>query len=625
MIKIFALKAKHDLASKSKEILTQKNLYDAQYTKVFKDDSVILVSNAENYQEPIFKANDTVVISDCFISNRRQLLKDYGLDPNLITNELILYLYRNKGTAFVEELEGQFSILIYNTISKEIFAFVDQFGINPLYYSNQKNNDFFISSEIKGFKNLSFFNKLLNHKRVYDYLTTLTSVPELTFYDGVLKIKKGHYLQLNESYQYVSRKYYELSPGKYDFKDYDDCVNHFNEIFKNTINDYEFEAKKYSSITSGGLDSTSISCVLSDIAKSDLQSYSSIFTSPKHDFSKANEDEFVREVLQQKKLNHSFIEIEDTGPFNFLLNFRNDADMPLYNSNLYVMDPILKEANLSGSNYIFDGLDGDVVISHGYDELCHLARNFKFKSFFSLYKKTCSKLKKKPNYISAFKTFFLKTYFSSKNLKAYRAFKKNYLYEELNMMRLNKNLHSKDLYSLINTNYGYERGKYFDPQTSHFNTLNSNVWEMVFSHIYETRSPHKIKTLMPFFSKNIVEFSLSVSSDYKLRDGYDRAYFRDAMKESVPSVILKKTAKADLSPMGVLDFNSKKSFLMDYLLEDSSMKYIVDREKLKRDFFGDSAIKENNKILPVYDLVALKIWLKNEMLEIDPVKLSKYR
>ena len=78
-----------------------------------------------------------------------------------------------------------------------------------------------------------------------------------------------------------------------------------------------------------------------------------------------------------------------------------------------------------------------------------------------------------------------------------------------------------------------------------------------------------------------MEFSLSVSSDYKLRDGYDRAYFRDAMKESVPSVILKKTSKADMSPMGVLDFNSKKSFLMDYLLKDSSMKYIVDREKLK--------------------------------------------
>ncbi len=625
MIKIFALKAKHDLALKSKEILTQKNLYDAECTKVFKDDSVILVSNGENHQESMFKANDVVVMSDCFISNRRQLLQDYGLDPNLITNELILYLYKKKGVAFVEELEGQFSILIYNTISKELLAFVDQFGINPLYYSNQKNNDFYISSEIKGFKNLSFFNKLLNHKRVYDYLTTLTSVPELTFYDGVLKIKKGHFLQLNESYQYISRKYYELSPGKYDFKNYDDCVDQFKEIFLNTINDYESEAKKYSSITSGGLDSTSISCVLSDIAKNDVQSYSSIFSSPNHDFSKANEDQYVREVLQQKFLNHSFIEIENTGPFNFLLNFRNDLDMPLYNSNLYVMDPILKEANSSGFNYIFDGLDGDVVISHGYDELSHLARNFKFKSFFSLYEMTCSQLKRKPNYTSAFKTFFLKTYFSSKHLEIYRAFKKNYLYEELNMIRLNKKLHPKDLYSLINTNYGYERGKYFDPQTSHLNTLNSNIWEMVFSHIYETRSSHNIKTLMPFFSKNIVEFSLSVSSNYKLRYGYDRAYFRDAMKKSVPSAILKKTAKADLSPMGVLDFNSKKSFLMDFLLKDNSMNYVVDRERLKKDFFKGSAIKENSKILPIYDLVALKIWLKNEMFEIDPEELSKHK
>ena len=97
------------------------------------------------------------------------------------------------------------------------------------------------------------------------------------------------------------------------------------------------------------------------------------------------------------------------------------------------------------------------------------------------------------------------------------------------------------------------------------------------------------------------------------------------MKESVPSVILKKTAKADLSPMGVLDFNSKKSFLLDFLLKDNSMKSIVDIERLKKDFFGDSAIKENSKVLPIYDLVALKIWLKNEKLEIDPDELSKHK
>ena len=621
MIKIFALKTRDNFFIKSKEILAQKNLYDAKCTKVFRDDSVILLTNVEKCQKSIFKHDGNVVISDCFISNRKKLLQNYDLDPNFTNNELILYLYKKKGVAFVKKLEGQFSIVIYNTISKELLAFIDQFGINPLYYSNQRNTDFFISSEIKGFKNLSFFNKRLNHKRVYDFLTTLTSVPELTFYDDVFKIKKSHFLHLNDSFQCIFNKYYELSPGKYDFRDYDDCVNQFNDIFKNTINAYESEAKKYSSITSGGLDSTSISCVLAELSKDKVKSYSSIFASPSYDFSLVNEDKYVKKVLQHKNLDHTFIKIEDTGPFNFLLNYKNDSDMPLYNSNLYVMDPILRNAKKSGFNYIFDGLDGDVVISHGYDELCRLARSFKFKSFFSLYKKTCSNLKKKPNYKNAFKTFFLKTYLSSKNLEKYRAFKKNYLYEELNMMRLNKKFYSKDLYLLINKNYGYERGKYFNPLTSHLNTLNSNIWEMVFSHIYETRSIHNIKTLMPFFSKSIIEFSLAVNSSYKLKNGYDRAYFRDAMKQTVPKDILKKTSKGDLSQMGVLDFKSKKSFLMKFLLKNNFYNDVIDKDKLAKEFFSDSAIEENRKILPIYDLLALKMWLQKEMLEIDSEEL----
>lgn len=621
MIKIFALKAKDNFLAKSQEVLAQKNLYDPKCTSVFKDDSVILVSNGEEYQETMFKSDGNVVISDSFISNRKQLLQHYDLDPNFTSNELILHLYKKKGVAFVEELEGQFSIVIYNTISKDLLAFIDQFGINPLYYSNQRNNDFFISSEIKGFKNLSFFNKSLNHKRVYDYLTTLTSVPELTFYDGVFKIRKSRFLHLNDLYQCKFNKYYELSPGKYDFKDYDDCVNQFNDIFNNTINAYESEAEEYSSITSGGLDSTSISCVLSELSKDKVKSYSSIFSSPNHDFSNANEDQYVKKVLQHKNLDHTFIKIENTGPFNFLLNYKNDSDMPLYNSNLYVMDPILRNAKKSGFNFIFDGLDGDVVISHGYDELCRLARSFQFKSFFSLYKKTCTKLKKKPNYKNALKTFFLKTYISSKHLEKYRAFKKNYLYEELNMMRLNKDFYSKDLYALINKNYGYERGKYFDPLTSHLNTLNSNIWEMVFSHIYETRSTHNIKTIMPFFSKSIIEFSLAVNSSYKLKNGYDRAYFRDAMKQTVPEDILKKTSKGDLSQMGVLDFQSKKRFLMEFLLKNKFYKNIVDKEKLSKEFFSNSAIDENRKILPIYDLFALKMWLQKENLEIDSEEL----
>ena len=143
MIKIFALKAKDNLSEKFKGISAQKNLYDAKHTKVFRDESVILLSNGENNKESMFKTNDCVVISDSFISNRRQLLKNYDLNPRTENNELILNLYKRKGTAFINELEGQFSILVYDLISKEIFAYTDQFGINPLYFSVQQDNNFY--------------------------------------------------------------------------------------------------------------------------------------------------------------------------------------------------------------------------------------------------------------------------------------------------------------------------------------------------------------------------------------------------------------------------------------------------------------------------------------------------
>lgn len=623
MISLFALKTKNNSSAKFKgEILAQTNLFDTSKSSIYSDESVILISNNPDKKNPMLRTNRNIVISECFLTNRKKIISKYNLDHKLTKNELLLYLFKKNGANFVEELEGQFSVIIYDMHTKAIFAITDHFGINPLYYSFQQSNIFLISSEIKAFKNLSFFKKSLNYKRVYDYLCTLVSTPEITFYENVFKLKKANTLKLDNKFNFILEKYYELTAKSNKFKNYYDCVDQFSEIFRETIENFDQEACEYSSIMSGGLDSTSITSLLSD-KNINLKSYSSIFSSPDINLSTSNEDAYVKEIINEKKINHTFINLKNTGPFTFLLKYENKLDMPLYNSNLYVMDPILQKAKISGSKYIFDGLDGDVVVSHGYDELSQLARSFRFNSFFSAYKKACLVMGKKTNNLDAFKTFFLKTFISPKMLEPYRNLKKNFLYEELNLLRLNKRLHPKNIYKLINENFGYDRGKYFDPKTSHVNTINSNIWEMTFSHVYETRSAREITTLMPFFSKRIVEFCLSVDSSYKLKDGYDRAYFRDAMKGYVSPTILNKTSKADMSPMGVNDFMTRKKYLMDSLLLDDEFSRMIDKQKIVKYFFNDSVIADNRKILPIYDLLALKIWLKNENLDFEFKKLSQ--
>lgn len=624
MINLFALKTKDNSVAKFKaEVLAQKKLFDISQSSIYSDEAIILISNNRDKKNPMLKTNRNIIISECFLSNSKQLITKYKLDPKLSKNELLLYLYKKNGANFVQDLEGQFSIIIYDKQTKNIFASTDHFGINPLYYTVQQGNNFLISSEIKAFKNLSFFKKALNYKRVYDYLCTLVSAPEITFYENVFKLKKANTIQLDSKFNFNIKKYYELIAKDNEFRDYYDCVDQFSEIFRETIKNFDQEAHEYSSIMSGGLDSTSITSLLSD-ENDNLKSFSSVFSSPDINLSTSNEDAYVKEVIKEKNINHEFINLKNTGPFTFLLEYENQLDMPLYNSNLYVMDPILKKAKISGSKYIFDGLDGDVVVSHGYDELSQLARSFKFSSFFSAYRKTCSIMGKKSNSMNAFKTFFLKTYLSPKILEPYRRFKNNFLYEELNILRLNKKLHPKDMYKLINDNFGYDRGKYFEPKKSHINTINSNIWEMTFSHVYETRSVREITTLMPFFSKRIVEFCLSVDSSYKLKDGYDRAYFRDAMKSYVSSTILNKTIKADMSPMGVNDFLLRKKDLMDALLVDDEFTKIIDKEKIVKYFFNESAIDDNRKVLPIYDLIALQMWIKNENLDFEHEKLIQF-
>ena len=50
--------------------------------------------------------------------------------------EVLLKLYQTKKEKMLDEIEGMFSLVIYDKIKKVIFLARDRFGIKPLYYIN---------------------------------------------------------------------------------------------------------------------------------------------------------------------------------------------------------------------------------------------------------------------------------------------------------------------------------------------------------------------------------------------------------------------------------------------------------------------------------------------------------
>lgn len=63
--------------------------------------------------------------------------------------EVILALYREKGTKFLEDLNGIFGFALYDQATNEYFIARDHMGIIPLYIGWDKNGTFYVASELK--------------------------------------------------------------------------------------------------------------------------------------------------------------------------------------------------------------------------------------------------------------------------------------------------------------------------------------------------------------------------------------------------------------------------------------------------------------------------------------------
>eukprot|EP01126_Amoeba_proteus_P056334 TRINITY_DN7069_c0_g1_i1.p1 TRINITY_DN7069_c0_g1~~TRINITY_DN7069_c0_g1_i1.p1 ORF type:complete len:540 (+),score=90.73 TRINITY_DN7069_c0_g1_i1:376-1995(+) len=63
--------------------------------------------------------------------------------------EVLLYLYSEKGEKFLEELQGDFAFVMYNTNTNTFIAARDPIGVVPLYWGRDKSGAIWFASEMK--------------------------------------------------------------------------------------------------------------------------------------------------------------------------------------------------------------------------------------------------------------------------------------------------------------------------------------------------------------------------------------------------------------------------------------------------------------------------------------------
>jgi len=112
-------------------------------------------------------------------------------------SEIALHLYEDVGAQCVHRLRGEFAFVVWDEISRTMFAARDRFGIKPLFYALH-NETLYFASEVK-----ALFAAGVPAR--WDAESVCNSVEfgghqVRTLYDGVFQVPPGHYLIATEKH-----------------------------------------------------------------------------------------------------------------------------------------------------------------------------------------------------------------------------------------------------------------------------------------------------------------------------------------------------------------------------------------------------------------------------------------
>lgn len=185
-------------------------------------------------------------------------------------SEIIPAAYDAWGQECLHRFNGMWAFALFDTQEKTLFLARDRFGIKPLYYWTTPDSAFFFGSEIKQFTVLPGWDARLNHQRAYDFLVwAMSDHTDETFFEGVYQIAPGHCLTLDltnpptfDNGRAPVEQWYVLTPQNNTLS-FEQAAAHFKTLLEDLVRLRLRADVPVGSCLSGGLDSSSIVCLMS--------------------------------------------------------------------------------------------------------------------------------------------------------------------------------------------------------------------------------------------------------------------------------------------------------------------------------------------------------------------------
>ena len=204
---------------------------------------------------------------------------------NQSDTETIVHAYEEWGTDAFVQLRGMFAFALWDGRSQKLILVRDRFGIKPLYYA-QSSGELAFASEIRPlFHLLPTLPKHTNRQALTALFQQGFIPTPHTMFEGIYKLPAAHML-IMEKGQMAIRPYWQLTfpeEGNYLKINENDAVDEFMTLLREAVAAWRLSDVPVGSLLSGGIDSSALATLLSEISGQPIHTFNIAFSAASHD------------------------------------------------------------------------------------------------------------------------------------------------------------------------------------------------------------------------------------------------------------------------------------------------------------------------------------------------------
>jgi asparagine synthase (glutamine-hydrolysing) len=540
----------------------------------------------------------------------RQELQQAGQQFRTDTDtEVVLAAYRQWGQTCLERFNGMWAFAIWDSKKKELFLSRDRFGIKPLYYLHLPGRLFAFASETRAFTRLRGFSRSADEANLSLALEDVNALEGfgLTIYKGIRQLRPGHLMVVSQDGRLKERRWWSTLEHLGDVpSSYSKQVERFQELLQDACRLRMRSDVPIATALSGGLDSSSIYCMLNHTVKTSRQGLQRLPQDWQRAFvatfpgTSLDEKHYAQEVLQYTGGTATFIQPQTAPDLAQKLK-----EQTLQSDFIYLSPPVIWDIYAAvRQGGVKVSLDG-----HGVDEMLFGYHTMVADAYCWARQKGEQSLAE-----DMLRTF---RHMLSPHQRQAEALQKGCIRWRLQMLykrRLPRPL--KALYKRLQRTRGDTW--VLNPQVppcpdEPLSALGELDWKVYVTFHYtvlptilrgfdRASMAHGVEVRMPFMDWRLVTYVFSLPLSSKVGGGFTKRILRDAMKGLMPETIRTRRLKIGINaPMRewflgplrqfVLDVVNSPDFLNSAIWDGRAIRRFVHTRDQSRSWSWDDCIR----------------------------------